>query len=75
VTNEGIRDAYERGFLEKEEYEFFDMFWGSFKTVMHFPARGEADKMLSTNLVIEEVFYCDEWFREFCPTYLLKRRI
>ncbi len=74
VTKTGIKKGFEQGHLTKDEFEAFDSVWGVFKVVMHFPTRQEADAIFSARSAIEQVHFCEEWFSEFCPTYVLSKK-
>jgi hypothetical protein len=74
VTKTKIKGVLDQGHLTKDEYEAFDSVWGVFKVVMHFPTRQEADEIFSRHSRIDELHFCKEWFRDFCPTYVLSKK-
>lgn len=74
VTNNFLKEKYERGVLTKDEFRYFEVFCGNFNTVMQFPTKQKADELFSRYFRIEQVKYCDEWFRDFCPIYVLGKK-
>jgi len=74
VTKVHLRKRFEQGYLTKDEFKAFDTVWGDFRTVMHFPTRRQADEVFSRHFEIERVHFCEEWFKEFCPTYVLSKK-
>jgi hypothetical protein len=69
-----LREKYEQGILTKDEFLFFEMLWKEFKPQLYFPIKENAEEIFSKYFLIEKIKYCDEWFRDFSPIYVLEKK-
>jgi hypothetical protein len=70
----GVKRMYEHGFLDKKDYEVVYKCWHPYKMPNSPETRRRTEHVLRRYFKIKDIKYGRDWFREFCPIYILSKK-
>jgi hypothetical protein len=68
-----IKKAWKKGLLPKKVYDYFHKFWHPYKMPNSPETKERTDRMFRRFFKIKAIRYAKDWFREFCPIYILEK--
>ena len=67
-----LKKTLDKGLITKREFNDVYRIWNDYKMPNYLPNKKKFEKMIKNYFTIEDVKYGVNWFKEFCPIYVLK---
>jgi len=69
-----LKNFVRRGLLPKNDYQQVELFWSRYKMPNYYPLKEKYEKKIKKYFRIRQVLYGKDWFRQYAPIYILKKK-